>query len=196
MDAWTIAVLWAAWTIYWLAAARQAKPISSQEGWFGRLVHTIPYLLGFMLLALPRRTPYWPMHRLLPGSDERDDWALFAVAVGLGFTVWARRHLAGNWSNLVVLRRGHELITSGPYRLARHPIYSGILLAVIGTMVVRDDVRGLLGAALIAAVVVDQIAAEERLMEATFGEAYAAYRLAVPALLPRWRPAALMRRVP
>ncbi len=185
MDAWMIAGLWILWTLYWYVAARDAKPVLRSEGPFARLLHTAPYLAGFALLAVPALGWGWLFRRVLPANDEIRHFAVALVLCGLGFATWARMHLAGNWSNLVVLRRDHEFITSGPYRLVRHPIYSGILLAVVGTAIARGDVRGLVAVGLIGAVIADQIAAEERLLAATFGPAYRAYRLAVPALLPR-----------
>lgn len=194
MDAWMIAGLWSLWTLYWFVAARDAKPILRSEGPLARLLHTAPYLAGFALLAMPSLGSAWLFHRVLPRNDEINHFAVGLVAGGLGFAVWARRHLAGNWSNLVVLRRNHELITSGPYRLVRHPIYTGILLAIAGTALARGDVRALLAMALVGAVIADQIAAEERLLAGSFGQAYGAYRLAVPALVPRLGASALSER--
>jgi len=201
MDAWTIAGLWIVWTVYWFAASRGTKPVLHREGVAARLLHTLPYMLGLGLLALPSGgqgvlLPAWMFHRFMPDTDEINTCGAVAVAAGLGFAVWARQHLAGNWSNLVVLRQGHELITLGPYRLARHPIYSGILLAVMGTALARNDVIGVLATALVAAVVADQIAAEERMLVTVFGEAYARYQLAVPALVPRLRPVRTLGRMP
>ncbi len=69
------------------------------------------------------------------------------VAAGLGFAVAARAYLGRNWSGTVTLKQGHELIRTGPYRLVRHPIYTGMLLAFVGTAMARGRVRGLVALA-------------------------------------------------
>jgi len=61
------------------------------------------------------------------------------VAIGLIFAGWARAHLAGNWSGTVTLKQDHSLTRSGPYRLARHPIYTGLLLAILGSALLRPS---------------------------------------------------------
>lgn len=66
-----------------------------------------------------------------------DPWraglGLVLFALGLGFAIWARMHIGRNWGTPMSQKDGAELVTSGPYHLVRHPIYSGILLAGIGT---------------------------------------------------------------
>ena len=52
-----------------------------------------------------------------------------------GFAVWARVHIGRNWGTPMTQKVEPELVTSGPYRLVRHPIYSGILIAGLGTAV-------------------------------------------------------------
>ncbi|HXC97510.1 MAG TPA: isoprenylcysteine carboxylmethyltransferase family protein [Edaphobacter sp.] len=67
------------------------------------------------------------------------------TVVGLLFAVWARRHLGSNWSQAVTVKQGHELITTGPYALVRHPIYTGILTGFLGTAIALSQVRGIIG---------------------------------------------------
>ncbi len=66
----------------------------------------------------------------------------------------------------------------------RHPIYTGLLLALIGTAIAIDQWQALIGVALVAAALVRKMAIEERFMHEQFGEAYANYRAKVRALVP------------
>jgi protein-S-isoprenylcysteine O-methyltransferase Ste14 len=106
------------------------------------------------------------------------------LALGLGFAVWARVHLGRNWSNTVTLKRDHDLVRGGPYRLARHPIYTGALVAVLGTAIARGEWRGLLASAIVFAALWRKLGIEEKLLEEVFGDKYRSYRREVRALIP------------
>lgn len=56
--------------------------------------------------------------------------------LGIAFAIWARIHIGRNWGMPMTLRKGQELVTSGPYEFVRHPIYTGILLALFGSALV------------------------------------------------------------
>ena len=100
------------------------------------------------------------------------------------FAIWARALLAGNWSSSVTLKRGHELIVEGPYRLVRHPIYAGILIGLVGTAIAVGEWRALLGVAIAAGAYWRKLQIEETVMRRQFGEVYARYAARVPALIP------------
>jgi protein-S-isoprenylcysteine O-methyltransferase Ste14 len=106
------------------------------------------------------------------------------TAVGLSLAAAARLWLGGNWSSTVTLKQDHELIRGGPYAWVRHPIYTGLLLALAGTTIWTGNWRGLIGLALIVAAFVRKLIIEERFMAEQFGEDYARYRAQVPALIP------------
>jgi protein-S-isoprenylcysteine O-methyltransferase Ste14 len=106
------------------------------------------------------------------------------LATGLALAVWARRHLGRNWSGIVTVKQDHELIRSGPYGLVRHPIYTGLLLAILGTAGAIGEWRGLFAFALITVGFVLKFKMEERFMSETFGEQYARYRAEVRSLIP------------
>ena len=74
---------------------------------------------------------------------------LALVVLGLAFSVAARVWLGGNWSSMVTLKQDHELIRSGPYRWVRHPIYTGLLLAILGSAIALGEWRGLIALALV-----------------------------------------------
>ena len=112
-------------------------------------------------------------------------WIGAAVTVvGLLFAVWARQHLASNWSSAVTIKQGHELITTGAYVLVRHPIYTGILTGFLGTAIALSQVRGVIGFVLIFAVLWAKLRMEEKWMRSQSGETYSAYAHQTAALVP------------
>ena len=104
------------------------------------------------LLSLPR-IPLLVLHRrFLPVGD----WWFWSggvvTASGLLFSVWARHHLGKDWSQAVTLKEGHELITTGPYAVVGHPIYTGLLMAFAGSAMARGEWWGVLAVALVPTV--------------------------------------------
>jgi protein-S-isoprenylcysteine O-methyltransferase Ste14 len=182
-----IPAAWWLWIACWLLAAVRTKPVARAESFASRLVHIVPLCIGAALLASYGRGTFLAVHWLRP--SDAAFWVGFALVVaGLGFTVWARVHLAGNWSGTVTLKQDHTLTRSGPYRWVRHPIYTGLLMAVLGSTLTEGTWRSLLAPLLIALAFSHKIRIEERFLGAQFGEAYRQYREEVPALLPRpWR---------
>jgi protein-S-isoprenylcysteine O-methyltransferase Ste14 len=112
-------------------------------------------------------------------------WAGVALtAVGLLFTVWARIKIGRNWSGIVTIKEGHELITSGPYAIVRHPIYTGLLPAFVGSALARAEWRGILAVVIAWSALWRKLRFEERWLREQFGESYQAYSQRVAALLP------------
>ena len=186
----SIVAIWAAWLATWAAASRGVKPQARGDSWGDWMTRQVPYVGGLALLALPAPSGLLA-RRIVPTGDEIAPFFVLLTVCGLGLTLWARRVLGGNWSNVVVLREGHELITEGPYTLMRHPIYSGILLASVAWALADGTIMALAGIVLVLGALAVQIRDEERLMDAAFGASYARYREAVPALLPVGAPGRL-----
>lgn len=182
----TVITMWLAWLAFWVAAARhQEKPVVRRESDMSRRLQSYPMIAGGLLLAIPNLgQPFFDA--TLPGLPTA--WSapvgMAAVAAGLLFTVWARLFLADNWSVSVIVRSNHELVHSGPYAWVRHPIYSGALLALLGTALTGGQWRGLIGVMLVAASLLYKIRLEERFLEDHFGEAYRRYCSKVRALVP------------
>ena len=179
-----LAALWLAWFAFWLISARNVKAARRTESAGSRALHLVPMLLT-ALLMISRRIPIeWLNLRFLPAMIFIQALGLLAVASGLGFAVWARVHLGRNWSGQITLKRNHELIRSGPYGLVRHPIYSGMVAAMLGSAIVIGEWRGLAALACFALAVLRRITVEERWLAETFPDDYASYRREVPALIP------------
>jgi protein-S-isoprenylcysteine O-methyltransferase Ste14 len=175
--------LWIAWLIYWWVSARNVKETRWQEPLGSQLLHRVPLLLGALLFAAPRLLPLALRRRLLPLGALAPTVGVLLIAAGLGFSVWARRHLGRNWSSQVVVKADHALIRSGPYSRLRHPIYTGLLLAFLGTAVIIGEVRGFLAFVLLLISFGIKSRAEEARMRETFPE-YERYRRETSALIP------------
>ncbi len=146
---WPIPVLWLSWMALWAAWSVGTKRTVRRESRTSRLAYHVPLLVGAVLLAPPWLGGGRLGTRLLPRNVPWLWIGTALVVAGLGFAVAARAYLGRNWSGTVTLKQGHELIRTGPYRLVRHPIYTGMLLAFVGTAMARGDVRGLIALALV-----------------------------------------------
>jgi protein-S-isoprenylcysteine O-methyltransferase Ste14 len=182
-----IAALWLAWILYWLWSAASTKTTQRRESRLSRLSHVLPLLLGAWLIFRPRLyLPglAWLSRPLLPESDARFLIALLLVAAGLAYAVWARVHLGGNWSGSVTQKEQHELIRTGPYAQVRHPIYTGLLVALLGSAIACGEPRAVVGLAIVVLAFVRKLRIEERFMGELFAQQYERYRAEVPALVP------------
>ena len=109
---------------------------------------------------------------------------LVLATAGLALAVWARFSLGGNWGTMVELKEDHQLIRSGPYRIVRHPIYSGFMLATLGTAIMERELHALLAFAVIALVWGYKSRLEEAFLVKQFGGEYELYRKQVKGLIP------------
>jgi len=176
--------MWIGWLIYWCVAARDVKNTVRTESLSSRLLHIVPLILAVLLLGAQKVPVALLRERFLPLAEWPFWLGLLITAAGMLLSVWARLHLGRNWSGLVTIKEGHELITSGPYALVRHPIYTGLLMAFLGTAVAIGDWRGLLALAMATVALWRKLRFEERWMRQEFGDAYAAYSRRVAALVP------------
>jgi protein-S-isoprenylcysteine O-methyltransferase Ste14 len=183
-----IGALWLAWALYWCVAALGSKSTQRRESTGSRLVHLTSLLLGAVLIGWHNMPWPWLARRLWPVSFSSYCIGVVLIAAGLSFSVWARVHLGRNWSGTVTVKQEHELIRSGPYALVRHPIYTGVLVALVGTVMISGTLRAIIGLLLILASLLRKMRIEESFMRETFAGAYERYRDEVPALIPFAKP--------
>ena len=143
-----IKLLWMLFGLYWIVSALKLKKTKKRESWGQRFRYSLPLLVAFYLLSRPEAHYGWLGLRFVPANDAVRWVGVLLTAAGVAIAFWARWHLGANWSGVVTLKEGHELIRTGPYRTIRHPIYTGILLALLGTAVAVGEVRGLLALAI------------------------------------------------
>ena len=179
-----IPAMWIAWCLYWIISARNAKRTVRRESLASRASHVLPLVVGILLVALPHVPSPLFATRILPRTLATYGIGVALVFLGLAFAVWARRHIGSNWSGTVTVKEDHVLICTGPYAWVRHPIYTGLLGAILGSAVARGELRGVWALALCTAAFVSKLRIEERWMRQVFGEAYERYSARVPALIP------------
>jgi protein-S-isoprenylcysteine O-methyltransferase Ste14 len=180
---WAIEVLWLSWGLYWWWSSRHVKRARRRESVASRAAHLLPLAIAALLLAWPA-APGWLGERWLAVDADRTWAGTVLVAAGLGLSVWARVLLGGNWSASVTLKEDHQIVRAGPYRLVRHPIYTGLLLAFAGTALARGEWRGLVAFAVAAVALWRKLRIEERWLTEEFGARYADYRRQTRALIP------------
>ena len=177
-------LMWGGWFALWNVMGRRVKEAAQSEGSISRLSHVVPLLVAAYLLA-SRHVPLPLLNdRFAPLALWLATLGAAVTFAGLAFAIWARFVIAGNWSSYVELKRDHELIVAGPYRWVRHPIYTGLLLAFIGSALAVGEWRGVLAVAIVAASFWRKLRLEEAIMRRQFGDAYVRYAARVPALIP------------
>jgi len=174
--------LWIGWAFIWIVSANFTLKTKQRET-IQRLQHTIP--TTFCLIAI--------FHR---GSVPELDWGrahnsailswigMGLTVVGHAFSIWARAHLGKYWSGTVALKQDHRLITSGPYAFVRHPIYTGLLLAVFGSALAAGTVEAIVSFCIVVPAYIIKWRREERLMRQEFGAAYEEYARNTKAIIP------------
>jgi protein-S-isoprenylcysteine O-methyltransferase Ste14 len=177
-------VVWIAFLLYWQIKATNTKATQRLESAASRILRVFIFLIAIVLLSTTRIPLPWLYLQLWP-VGFLPFWLGAAVTIaGLLFAVWAREHLGSNWSRSVTIKRGHELITTGPYAVVRHPIYTGILTGFLGMAIAISQVRGFIVFVLIFLAFWVKLRMEEQWMRSQFGEAYATYARQTAALVP------------
>lgn len=176
--------LWLAWIAFWVISARSVKETERTESNSSRLGYTLLLIAGGILMAVPRLPSGVLGGRFVPDTFATATVGVVLLAVGLAFSVWARVHLGANWSARVTIKRDHTLIRSGPYALVRHPIYTGLLVALTGTAILVGEWRAVVGLVFFALSFFVKLRREEQWMGEVFGAEYAAYRSEVAAIIP------------
>lgn len=128
------AICWIIFVLVWVISAFSVKATKARQPWFGRLLYLWLGLIVAVLLIV-RIGGAWLNRSIVPHTVPVGILADMIIGFGLSIAIWARIVLGGNWSSRVTLKEGHELIQQGPYRTVRHPIYSGLLLMVLGTVI-------------------------------------------------------------
>jgi protein-S-isoprenylcysteine O-methyltransferase Ste14 len=176
---------WIVFALYWIVSAFKLKAVKKRESTAERLQHLLPLAVAYILLLTTGPDFGWLSKRFVPNLPLLNIFAVVLAFAGVGFAIWARWHLGSNWSGTVTLKANHELIRTGPYRSIRHPIYTGMLVAVIGTALALGEVRGILSFLIILAAFYRKARREERFLRQEFGERFATHLQSTGMFLPR-----------
>lgn len=171
----SIGIAWVVFWAGWLLSATTAKR-GSRAG-LRRAPGLVPVIVAVVLLRV------FKDNALTVHSDALMGVGAAMFVTGLLLAIWARLYLGRNWGMPMTLKDEPELVTSGPYRLVRHPIYSGILLAMLGTAL-ATNLYWLILAAALTAYFVYCATVEEGLMLASFPASYPSYRARTKMLIP------------
>ncbi|HEY3858346.1 MAG TPA: isoprenylcysteine carboxylmethyltransferase family protein [Gammaproteobacteria bacterium] len=181
---WLIFAVWVVWEGYWAYSARGIKRATQKEPWISRGPVLVGLILAVILLLAPGWLGSFMGQRFLPGTDALYFPGLALLSLGVCFGFWARHTLGTNWSGRVTIKQDHELVTGGPYRWVRHPIYTGVLFAYAGSVLALGRVGGIFAIAIMLMIFARKISLEEKMLDQHFGERYAAYRRGTHALIP------------
>lgn len=177
--------LWIVWGVSWYLAAMWSSRTQSRASVAEQLPYRLLTLAGFFLLfgVNPGRSHNYLIFWSLPRAAA---WTMTGLcAVGFVFCWWARLHLGKLWSAFVTRKSDHHILDTGPYGIVRHPIYTGLILAVIAITVLKGNLYSLAGALVIIAGFWIKARLEEDFLSQQLGpETYAAYRRRVPMLVP------------
>jgi protein-S-isoprenylcysteine O-methyltransferase Ste14 len=177
-------VPWTALIVVWVVGAFRTKRTIQSQSSASQLLYTAILIAGVCLIFAKQSGVPWLDRQLYPVTVPIALAGLLVVLMGVAFTVWARLMLGGNWSNRVTVKENHTLVRTGPYRIVRHPIYSGILLGMLGSALQRGRIRCFVGVLICGVSFWLKTRAEERFMVQSFGEQYLQYRHRVKALAP------------
>jgi protein-S-isoprenylcysteine O-methyltransferase Ste14 len=176
---WLIAIFWLCFVAYWIISALNAKKVikrTNRTGWIlGRLIIFVLVVAMFQIPALRRP--------LFPGTTAVLLLGTILCGSGITLAIWARWHLGRNWNFAPSIQENHELVTSGPYRYVRHPIYTGMMIAFLGSALVGGP-GWLIAFAAASLMFVARIHTEEQFMMEIFPGQYPEYKKRTKALLP------------
>ncbi|SRR5258708_889798 len=191
LSGWTVtwptqlfALIWIAWLISWVVASFWSGQTEKQAKTWKSRAYNIPIYVGGILFtpwiaAMLGEKPVWHF-----GNGSIYVFAALTLA-GISFTWWARIHLGRFWSNSITRKEGHRVIDTGPYGLVRHPIYTGLIAAILVTGVAVGTLSAMLGAVLISLGMAFKARMEEGFLTHELGaDAYGPYCRRVPMLVP------------
>jgi protein-S-isoprenylcysteine O-methyltransferase Ste14 len=178
--------LWVLLGIVWLVAAFQRTRAQKREPPGERLAHLLVMAAAFVLLY--DREPWWGIlnRRFIPQAEWIEWMGVALTAAGVTIAIWARRHLGKYWSAEVTIRAGHELICTGPYARIRHPIYTGMLLALVGTALAIGEYRAILAVGIAIFGFARKARKEESFLAGQFGAVFEEHRRRTGFFLPRF----------
>lgn len=178
-----IAGTWLIWLVTWILAAGWSARVASHHDLGAESPSRVLTLAAIVMLL----ASYWPVAWGVLWTTSREiGWSMFLLAVlGLAFTWTARLHLGPLWSSTSAPTEDHRIVDTGPYGIVRHPVYAGLLLAVIATAIERGRIESIAAALVLIAGVSLRAKLEERFLRRDLGdEAYGSYRRRVPMLVP------------
>lgn len=168
--------------VWWVAgswSARQRGRATVVHGWWIR-ERVLIGIAAIGTFAIPGS--WWQLVRVHAPALRLT--GLILLVAGVLFALWARFTLGGEWSGVPGVKAEHRLITTGPYRLVRHPIYTALLTMLCGTWLTGTPGRFLFWTLAAGVLFSLRVFKEDELMAAQFGTSFQEWRQHTPALIP------------
>jgi protein-S-isoprenylcysteine O-methyltransferase Ste14 len=182
-----IEIPWIVFLVYWLVSALRTRATRQKESFASRYAILFIEVVGFVLIFNGSAGIGFLGNRFMPRTWASAILGSIFTWLGIGLAVWARYHLAENWSARITIKEDHQLIRTGPYARLRHLIYSGLILAAIGSALVIDEWRCVLGVCLVLTGYCIKARKEEKMLTQQFGEAFREHQKHAGFLIPRFR---------
>jgi protein-S-isoprenylcysteine O-methyltransferase Ste14 len=182
-----LGIPWVVFITYWTVGAFKTRATRETEPFASRFAVLAIEVVGYLLIFRTSTGIGFLANRVLPRNLPGPVVGVLLTWSGIALAIWARYHLAEYWSARITIKEGHELIRTGPYTRLRHPIYSGLILATIGSALVIDRWRCVLGLCLVVAGYCFKAKKEESMLSQQFGEAFREHQKHTGFLLPRFR---------
>jgi protein-S-isoprenylcysteine O-methyltransferase Ste14 len=179
-------IIWLILISYWFISGIKAKKSVHKESYLKQFVfYWFPIIFAVYVLGPDERFGNSLLKgHFIPHTDHEGLLGLGLQVSGLIIACWSRYILGKNWSVSVQKKEDHKLITTGPYSLVRHPIYSGLLLMFLGNAIIVGKWRGLIGVLILFISFLFKLKKEEKWLSESFGQEYAEYMKKSSALIP------------
>jgi protein-S-isoprenylcysteine O-methyltransferase Ste14 len=179
-----LSLIWLAWVMSWVVASfwsgRTKSFVPTRDSWIYRL----PILIGAILLS-PWTAGAVGASQLYDPGNAGTYLLAVVVVFGISFTWWARIHLGRFWSNAITHKEDHRIVDTGPYGVVRHPIYTGLIIAILATGFAVATWTSILGALFISFGEWQKARMEEGFLSVQLGrDAYSLYSRRVPMIVP------------
>jgi protein-S-isoprenylcysteine O-methyltransferase Ste14 len=182
-----VEIPWIIFVIYWIIGALKTRTTRERESAASRIAILLIEFAGYVLLFSHSAEIGVLGIRFMHRTPASVILGVVLIWSGIGLAIWARYHLAEYWSATITIKEDHQLIRTGPYTHLRHPIYSGLVLATIGTALVIDKWRCVLGVCLVLTGYCFKAMKEETMLSRQFGDAFREHQKHTGFLIPRFR---------
>lgn len=179
-----VLLCWLVWGVYWIISSRTAKQKAERQSARSRAGYFVFTVAGLILLTSNPSHVYPLKKRVVPQTFAFALAGAIVCILGTIFTLWARRIIADNWSSDVAFKRGHELVEKGPYSIVRHPIYTGMLIMVLGTAIVAGALAQIVAIVFVFVGFWIKMKQEEALLVTHFPNEYPAYQKRTKRIIP------------
>src|ERR1700680_918485 len=177
---------WIVFVIYWVIGAIKTRAAREKESLASRFAILVLEVVGYVLIFNGSTGFGFLGTRFMPRTMAIMILGVVCTWSGIGLTIWARYHLAEYWSARITIKEDHQLIRTRPYAHLRHPIYSGLVLATIGSALVIDEWRCVLGVCLVLTGYLLKARKEEAMLSQQFGDAFREHQTHTGFLIPKF----------